>query len=202
MSVCRKCRVATTTSNTPEVVCLACLNDFRKVEQRLKLAEDCIAAVQLRLKEPFGRDYVRLDALDAYFNAIRKADPVLLPCPFCGGKGQELHECADYPSKITYGCSHCEVASVAQTSGIPGTPHPLRDHTMNFNDVYTPGIVPLTPQGTNSTFFTECCETAICDNQAQCPSCKRNIIGHDAETQHARHQIRWRNATRHWPYRR
>ena len=28
---------------------------------------------------------------------------------------------------------------------------------------------------TNSTFFTTCCQVAICDDQANCPVCKREI---------------------------
>lgn len=59
-------------------------------------------------------------------------------------------------------------------------------------------IVPLLPQGTNSTFFTECCRVAICDDQALCPVCKSEVIGHDAETPHLRGRRRWENATRLW----
>jgi hypothetical protein len=28
---------------------------------------------------------------------------------------------------------------------------------------------------TNSTFFTTCCGTAICDNQQKCPRCKSDV---------------------------
>lgn len=28
---------------------------------------------------------------------------------------------------------------------------------------------------TNSTFFTTCCHTAICDNQQKCPCCKKDV---------------------------
>lgn len=59
-------------------------------------------------------------------------------------------------------------------------------------------IVPLVPSGTNSTFFTECCEVAICDDQRQCPKCKQDVVGHDASSNHERNLARWRNATRHW----
>ncbi len=69
---------------------------------------------------------------------------------------------------------------------------------MHVNEGYDVGIIPLTPQGTNSTLFTECCDTAICDDQRKCPICGRLVIGHDAETDHERGKIRWRNATRHW----
>lgn len=59
-------------------------------------------------------------------------------------------------------------------------------------------IVSLLPQGTNSTFFTECCQVAICDYQKVCPHCKGLVIGHDALTEHARRMIRFENATRFW----
>lgn len=28
---------------------------------------------------------------------------------------------------------------------------------------------------TNSTFFTTCCGSAICDDESQCPTCKQEI---------------------------
>jgi hypothetical protein len=28
---------------------------------------------------------------------------------------------------------------------------------------------------TNSTFFTSCCETAICDHQQKCPRCRNDV---------------------------
>lgn len=28
---------------------------------------------------------------------------------------------------------------------------------------------------TNSTFFTTCCETAICDHEQRCPRCKKDV---------------------------
>jgi hypothetical protein len=28
----------------------------------------------------------------------------------------------------------------------------------------------------NSTFFTQCCEVAICDNQESCPGCGKKVI--------------------------
>lgn len=53
------------------------------------------------------------------------------------------------------------------------------------------GLLPLYPGGTNSTHFTECCETAICDDQRRCPGCRSLVIGHDAESDHERGVIRW-----------
>lgn len=69
---------------------------------------------------------------------------------------------------------------------------------MYYNEGIPSDIVPLMPQGTNSTFFTACCGTAICDDQPNCPSCKRAVVGHDVYPEHERHRIRWRNATRFW----
>jgi hypothetical protein len=36
-----------------------------------------------------------------------------------------------------------------------------------------PGVFYCSP--TNSTFFTTCCETAICDHQQKCPRCKADV---------------------------
>lgn len=69
---------------------------------------------------------------------------------------------------------------------------------MHYNEGYPSDIIALTPNGTNSTFFTNCCETAICDDQAACPRCGRPVVGHNAASQHERHVIRWNNATRYW----
>jgi len=69
---------------------------------------------------------------------------------------------------------------------------------MYINEGFIAKIVPLTPSGTNSTLFTECCGAAICDDQAKCPRCNRNVVGYDADTNHERGKLRWRNATRHW----
>lgn len=69
---------------------------------------------------------------------------------------------------------------------------------MYINPEYTPGIMVLYPSGTNSTMFTECCQTAICDDQPKCPSCRRDVISHDAKSNHERRHIRWKNATRNW----
>lgn len=68
---------------------------------------------------------------------------------------------------------------------------------MYINPGVVVGIVPLMPQGTNSTLFTECCEVAICDDEPNCPRCGRPVIGHDLP-QSKRARLRWENATRHW----
>lgn len=67
-----------------------------------------------------------------------------------------------------------------------------------YNEGYPSDIVPLRPQGTNSTMFTQCCNTAICDHERCCPKCGREVVGANAETDHERGIIRWRNATRFW----
>ena len=69
---------------------------------------------------------------------------------------------------------------------------------MYLNAEVVAGIVPLMPSGTNSTMFTECCETAICNDQRKCPSCGRNVVGYDADSDHERGSKRWANATAHW----
>ena len=63
-----------------------------------------------------------------------------------------------------------------------------------INPEYTAGLHPLYPSGTNNTFFTECCDTAICDDEPNCPRCGRKIIGWNAESENERHKIRWRHA--------
>lgn len=65
---------------------------------------------------------------------------------------------------------------------------------MHINPGYVVGLLPLYPSGTNSTFFTECCHVAICDDEPCCPQCKRKVIGHDAKTQYERHMLRWYHA--------
>ena len=64
--------------------------------------------------------------------------------------------------------------------------------------VFPIDIVPLTPRGTNSTFFTECCVVAICNDQRNCPHCNQPIVGYDEEDLHDRGIVRWKNATRRW----
>lgn len=59
-------------------------------------------------------------------------------------------------------------------------------------------IIPLQPSGTNSTMFTYCCTTAICNDERLCPRCNREVIGFDAKSDHERGRIRWRDATSHW----
>lgn len=39
---------------------------------------------------------------------------------------------------------------------------------------------------TNSTFFTECCQCAICDDQTHCPVCGEEVPGS--------HHSRWNQA--------
>ncbi len=67
-----------------------------------------------------------------------------------------------------------------------------------INEDYEVGIKRLYPSGTNSIMFTECCGSAICDNESKCPSCGRKVIGWDAETSHKCGLIRWRDATKYW----
>ncbi len=69
---------------------------------------------------------------------------------------------------------------------------------MHVNEGYDIGIVSLLPQGTNSTMFTQCCSTAICDSEQCCPACGRKIVGWDAGSEYKRGRIRWSNATRLW----
>jgi len=73
-----------------------------------------------------------------------------------------------------------------------------RAREMHHNDGVDVDITPLMPQGTNSTMFTACCGVAICDDELTCPYCNRKVIGWDAESNHQRNIIRWKNATRHW----
>jgi len=58
------------------------------------------------------------------------------------------------------------------------------------------GLLPLYPSGTNSTHFTECCHTAICDDQRYCPRCGHKVIGWDAKSDHERGVVRWKYAYR------
>ena len=46
----------------------------------------------------------------------------------------------------------------------------------------------------NSTMFTNCCNTAICDNQAFCPVCKTEIYPGADATDHQRNRSRWEYA--------
>ena len=56
------------------------------------------------------------------------------------------------------------------------------------------GFMPLYPQGTNSTIFTECCHTAICSDERCCPSCGREAMGSEIEDHHERGLYRWKIA--------
>jgi len=69
---------------------------------------------------------------------------------------------------------------------------------MYHNEGYPSNIVPLTPHGTNSTMFTDCCEVAICNGQQCCPRCGRPVVGDNEESHHRREIVRWSNATRFW----
>ena len=69
---------------------------------------------------------------------------------------------------------------------------------MHYNEGYPSDIIPLMMHGINSTMFTACCETAICDDERYCPRCKREVVGANATTDHERGRIRWQNATRNW----
>jgi len=69
---------------------------------------------------------------------------------------------------------------------------------MHYNEGYPSDIIALLPQGTNSTFFTACCEVAICDHERFCPRCNRPVVGANARDDGERHTIRWKNATRYW----
>jgi hypothetical protein len=60
------------------------------------------------------------------------------------------------------------------------------------------GIIPIEPHGTNSTMFTACCRTAICDNERACPRCGNEVVGAEAATPHERGLVRWSHATGHW----
>jgi len=59
-------------------------------------------------------------------------------------------------------------------------------------------VFPLRPQGINSTMFTTCCGTAICDSEGECPKCGKKVYGWDAESNHKRGKMRWASATAHW----
>ena len=59
-------------------------------------------------------------------------------------------------------------------------------------------VLPLYPQGTNSTMFTTCCGTAICDSEGECPGCGKKVYGWEAESNYERGRLRWVSATAHW----
>lgn len=54
----------------------------------------------------------------------------------------------------------------------------------------------------NSTFFTRCCEVAICDNQESCPGCGKKVIPAKERwecahgSKHIATQLRWREKYR------
>ncbi len=43
----------------------------------------------------------------------------------------------------------------------------------------------------NSTFFTNCCGVAICDDEALCPSCKQEVEPGKNVAPHERNRARW-----------
>lgn len=47
---------------------------------------------------------------------------------------------------------------------------------------------------TNSTMFTTCCEVAICDDEARCPSCGEEVYPGVDATKHERRVKRWEEA--------
>ena len=63
---------------------------------------------------------------------------------------------------------------------------------------YVSQIIPVSPSGTNSTMFTDCCGCAIANSERSCPSCGCNVIGYDEDDNDKRGRIRWENATRFW----
>jgi len=69
---------------------------------------------------------------------------------------------------------------------------------MHYNEDVIVDIVPLMPQGTNSTMFTQCCGAAITDDQQCCPVCGRKVVGYDQAPGTERERVRWKNATRFW----
>lgn len=75
---------------------------------------------------------------------------------------------------------------------------PYPTQVLHYNEGIPSDILPLYPRGTNSTMFTGCCGSAICDDQRCCPSCGREVIGANADSRGDRARIRWANATRLW----
>jgi len=43
----------------------------------------------------------------------------------------------------------------------------------------------------NSTFFTNCCGVAICDDEAACPVCKQEVMPGKNVAPHERNRARW-----------
>ncbi len=71
-----------------------------------------------------------------------------------------------------------------------------RERMMHVNLGHKVGFVPLYPQGTNSTLFTECCRVAICDDEKCCPSRGREAMGSEIDDPHYRGLYRWKIAYR------
>ena len=55
--------------------------------------------------------------------------------------------------------------------------------------MYEVGVFLSSPA--NSTMFTNCCKCAITDSQSVCPSCEKDVIGCDANSNGERQKIRW-----------
>ena len=68
----------------------------------------------------------------------------------------------------------------------------MGDNTrMYINPDVKVGIHPLYSNESNNTMFTICCNTAICDDQACCPACGREVIGSEIENSVDRGRYRW-----------
>lgn len=71
-------------------------------------------------------------------------------------------------------------------------------HNGEYYDDYIAETHSLHPSGTDSTMFTTCCFSAISNNECQCPSCGRLVVGYDAETSAETGRVRWQHATANW----
>lgn len=107
-------------------------------------------------------------------------------CTNCGAP-----DCRDHEPDEQFSCWRPKAAPAGD--GMIDNPAPR----FHINEGVPSQITPLVPQGTNSTMFTECCSTAICDDELTCPRCGRTVVGHDATTDGERRRIRWQSATRY-----
>jgi hypothetical protein len=160
-------------------------------------------------KKPISGSIICAVLAKAHHKLEALATVLDVECGECGGSGvDENTPCSSCPPDAI-SCEFCRETSCPTCSGtgrvkiIDQWAEKWRGKKRGYMNQGWPwypiaGIVPLMPHGTNSTLFTECCEVAICDDQPNCPLCKRPVIGHDAETRAERHKIRWRNATHHW----
>lgn len=63
---------------------------------------------------------------------------------------------------------------------------------MYFNEGF---LIPVRLSGpNNSTMFTACCDVAICDDEVNCPRCKREVYPGKGETPYWRGRMRWEQA--------